>query len=129
MKRKRGSRCTTDPYLILLKAKLFEVCEEADIMPADSNVVHEKRTGIIFTIIGHLHRCGGDLCKAKAFVFNDVLDAHNYREFRNHLLNFYRENVVPLVADVGEVAIEDLTPATTEVTGNPASSLTNPSSR
>ena len=128
-----GDQCTeTDtsaqsaipPSLVLLEAKLLEVFEEVEAMKADSDEVRQKRPDAILTIIGHLHRCAGDFRKAKGFVFNQFLDVHNDREFRNHLLKCYRENFVSLMADVREAPTDDVPTATTKATVNRASSLT-----
>ena len=44
----------------------------------------------------------GDLGKVKQFVVNGVFDAHSDWEFRKHLLNFYREDVVLQVFNASE---------------------------
>ena len=92
----------TNPTIALLESKLLQILEDIESMPAESVEVREKRTDVILKVIGHLHVCGGDLGKAKQFVFNGVLDAQSDWEFRKHLLKFYREDVVLQVANASE---------------------------
>ena len=84
--------------ITLLESKLLKVSQDIESMPAESVEVREKRTDVILKFIGQIHRCSGDLAKARYFVFNGVLQALFDREFRKQLFKFFREDVVPLVA-------------------------------